>query len=55
MGHRALSFLLLKANKFLKQLWVLANVTQTGANSAFVGDYFQLWINFVQVAQRMWD
>lgn len=31
-------------NDFLKQLGT-ANVTQTGGNSAFLGDYFQRWIN----------
>lgn len=30
----------------------LANVTQTGLNSASVGDYFQLWINTFLVGIR---
>lgn len=30
---------------FLKQFCTVANVTQIGVNSTYVGDYFELWIN----------
>lgn len=43
LGHQCIAPFLKMQNNFPKQL--LANITQRGGKYAFVGDYFQQWIN----------